>query len=101
MDFILFFTDDSLTVDNVTKVLEMVTDDMIKNVWDWLGVPDSLVEMITRNLSTKKQKTRACVVLYLNYCPENSWQKMANTLYILGEMAAAGEARTFFYEKGR
>ena len=104
MDFILF-ADESLTVDNVTKVMEMVTDDNIMKVWDRLDVPDSLVEIITRNFLTKKQKTQACVVLYLNYFPDMykiSWREIVETLYYyFCEMAAAREARTFLHKEGR
>ena len=104
--WILFFIciDDSLTVDNVTEVMEMITDDNFKEVWGCLRVPVSLVEMITRNLSTKKQKTQACVVFYLNYSPYMytiSWRDIAETLYSFDEMVAAREARTFLHKKGR
>ena len=103
MHFILF-ADDSLTVDYVTKVMEMVTDNKIKEVWDCLGVPDSLLKIITGNLLTEKQKTQACVALYLNYCPDMyriSWKVIAYTLYFFDEMAAAKEARTFLHKEGR
>ena len=81
MDFNLF-ADDSLTVDNVTKVMEMVTADWIKEVWQRLDVPESLVKMITRKLSLK-EKTRACVDLYLNCYPYGpSWNAITSALAI-------------------
>ena len=95
------FADVSLTVDNVTKVMEMVTADMIMEVWGWLGVPESLVKMITGNLSTTKEKTQACVDLYLNCYPESSWKAIASALYLHGEMAAAREAKSFHHQNGK
>ena len=94
------FADDSLTVDNVTKVMEMVTADRIMKVWDWLDVPESLVKMITRNLSTTKEKTRACVDLYLNCSPEPTWEDITLGLYQCGELAAAKEAKSFLQQNG-
>ena len=98
--FILFIVD-SLTVDNVTKVMEMVTADKINEVWERLDVPKSLVKMITGNLSTTKEKTQACVDLYLNCSPyEPSWKDIASALYECDEMAAAREAKTFYHKSG-
>ena len=95
------FADDSLTVDNVTKVMEMVTADRIMEVWKELGVPESLVKMITGNLSTTKEKTRACVDLY-NCSPYGpSWERITSALYWCNEMAAAREAKTFYHQNGK
>ena len=94
------FADVSLTVDNVTKVMEMVTADRIMKVWGRLGVPESLVKMISGNLSTTKEKTRACVDLYLNYHSHPSWDVIISVLYICEEMAAAREAKSFYRQKG-
>ena len=95
------FADDSLTVDNVTKVMEMVTADRIMEVWGRLDVPESLVKMITGNLSTTKEKARACVDLYLNCSPdEPSWKDITLALYDRGEVAAAREAKPFHHQNG-
>ena len=94
------FADDSLTVDNVIKVMEMVTADKIIKVWKRLDVPESLVKMITGNLSTTKEKTRACVDLYLNCHPKPSWKDITSALYQCGELAAAKEAKSFLQQNG-
>ena len=102
-NFVYIYTDidDSLTVDNVTKVMELVTADRIIKVWEWLRVPESLVKMITGNLSTTKEKTRACVDLYLNCRPyKPSWERIVSALYERGEMAAAREAKPFHHQNG-
>ena len=96
------FTDASLTVDNVTKVMEMVPADRIMKVWEDLGVPESLLKMKTENLSTTKEKTRACVDLYLNCYPGErpSWEHITEALYWCEEMAAAREAKPFYHQNG-
>ena len=95
------FADDSLTVDNVTKVMKKVIADRIMEVWKWWGVPESLVKMMTGNLPTTKEKTRACVDLYLNCSPdEPSWKSITSGLYQCGEMAAAREAKSFLQQNG-
>ena len=92
------FADDSLTVDNVTKVMEMGNADKIPEMWKESG--ESLVKMITGNLSTTKEKTRACVDLYLNCHPDPSWETITLGLYKRGEMAAAREAKSFLQQNG-
>ena len=96
----ILFTDASLTVDNVTKVMEMVPADRIMEVWKKLGVPESLVKMKTENLSTTKEKTRACVDLYLNCYYEPSWKHITEALYWCEEVAAAREAKPFYDQNG-
>ena len=82
--------------------MEMVTADKIMEVWEELYVPQSLVKMITGNLSTTKEKTRACVDLYLNYHPyKPSWKDFTSVLYLRGEMAAAREAKLFHHQNGK
>ena len=95
-------SDVSLTVDSVTKVMEMVPADKVMKVWGWLGVPESLVEKISRKFSTTKEKTRGCVDLYLNCYPndELSWWDITGALYTCGEMAAAREAKSFYHQYG-
>ena len=98
----ILLADASLTVDNVTKMMEMVTADRIMKAWETLGVPESLVKMISENLSTTKEKTRACVDLYLNCYPHmTSWKVIISGLYDCEEMAAAREAKSFYYQNGK
>ena len=102
------FADDSLTVDNLTKVMEMGNAYKIMEMWKYLDeslvkmhVPKSLMKMITGNPSTTKEEIRECVDLYLNCSPyEPSWKDIASALYDRGEMAAAREAKTFLQQNG-
>ena len=82
--------------------MEMVPADRVTEVWRELGVPESLVEMISGNLSTTKEKTRACVDLYLNCSPHGRlWSRITSALYYGGEMAAAREAKPFYHQTGK
>ena len=81
--------------------MEMVKADRITIVKE-LFVPESLVKSITRNLSTTKEKTRACIDIYLSCYPyEPSWKNIAKALFKFKEIDAAREARTFYHENGR
>ena len=52
--------------------------------------------MISGKLSTAKDKTRACVDLYLcNPDHEPSWRDITSALYKYGKMAAARKAKSF------
>ena len=96
----ILFTDVSLTVDNVTKVMEMVPANRIMEVWERLRVPESLVKIKTENFSTTKEKTQACVDLYLNCYCEPSWKNITKALYWCEEVAAAREAKSFYDQNG-
>ena len=82
--------------------MEMVPADRVMKVWGKLNVPESLVEMISKQFSTTKEKTRGCVDLYLNCYPNDklSWRDITGALYIYGEMAAAREAKSFYHQYG-
>ena len=94
----VIFADDSLTVDNVTKVMELLSYEGDKLfVLNELGVTESMVQMITRNVSM----SRVYVELYLNCHPKPSWKNIAGVLYENEIMAAAAEAKTFYHKNGR
>ena len=90
------FTDASLTVDNVSKVMELVSSaDKIMKVLKVLGVPKTMIS------TTTKEETRACVDLYLNCHPdEASWMKITEALYDYDEMTAARAAKLFYPQNG-
>ena len=95
------FADASLTVDNVTKVMEMVTADGVMKVWGGLCFSESLVKMICGKLSTTKEKMRACVDLYVNCYPDPSWVGIIGELYYHEELAAAREAKPLYHQNGK
>ena len=67
--------------------MEMVTTERIVEVLERLNVPVSLAKEISGGFSTMKEKTQACVDLYLSYFPdEPSWTAIINELYSCEEM---------------
>ena len=95
------FTDASLTIDNLIKVMELVSADRFMKVWEELDVPESVVTMISGHLSTTKEKTRACVDLYLNCHPDvASWEDITSILFNCCEMSAAKESKGFCPQNG-
>ena len=81
--------------------MEMVTADRIIEVCERLHIQDLQMLVISEKISTIKEKTRACVDLYLNCCPYvPSWKDITIVLYICEEMAAAREAKSFYRQKG-
>ena len=94
-------TDASLTIDNLIKVMELVSADRFMEVWKGLGVPESVVTMISGHLSTTKEKTRACVDLYLNCHPDvASWEGITSVLFDCHEMTAARQSKGFCPQDG-
>ena len=93
---IVLFADANLTADNVTMVMETVPADRVVEVWEDLGVPESLVEKISGKLSTSKDKTHIRMDLYLcNPDHYPSWGHITSTLYQYEERAAARKAKSF------
>ena len=95
---IVLFADMNLTAlaDIITEVMETVPADRAVKVWESWGVTESLVKKISGKLSTAKDKTRACVYLYLcNPDHDHSWRDITSTLYKYGEMAAVRKVKSF------
>ena len=93
---VILFTDASLTVDNVSKVMELVSSaDKIMEVWEELDIPETMIS------GTTKEETRACVDLYLNCRPYvASWMGITKVLYDRHEMTAARVAKLFYPQNG-
>ena len=93
---LILFTDASLTVDNVSKVMELVSSaDKIMVVWMVLGVPETMISGATR------EETRACVDHYLNCRPDvASWMEITGALYDHNEMTAARAAKLLYPQNG-
>ena len=50
--------------------------------------------------SNDKEKTHACSDIYVNCCPESSWEHLASQLYKQDEMTAVDQARPFLPPRG-
>ena len=87
--------DPTMTVDNVTQVINKIEGDKSKVVRISLGIdiPSSVIEEIERRSSTDKNKAYANY--YVNYHPNPSWEDLTWELYWKNEFAAARESKSF------
>ena len=105
--------DPTLTVENVSDVIEKVTEDRRRKVWETVleivYYDDS--EQTTRvyayfdeiysSHSSEREKTHACSDMYVNCHPVSSWEHLTSHLYEEDEMTAVEQARTFLPPRGK
>ena len=94
MPHISLFPDPTLTVDDVTKVMDKIEGGKWKVMWE-LDMPGSLWEEIERRYSTDSEKSRACADCYVHVHPDASWHHLTKTLYEEKEFAAARQSKSF------
>ena len=92
--------DPTLTVENLFRVIEKVTDDRAKEVWRGL-IDYTVLEDISSKCSTERELVNTCVDIYINCDPDSSWEKVACRLYREGETAAVEEVRSYLSPRGR
>ena len=104
--------DPTLTVENVTRVMEKVTVDKRRGVWKWvLGDKERGVlgeEVLTKGAvkeiysshSSEQEKLHSCADIYTNCKPDLSWKELVQKLYNWGGMAAAKEAKALLQQTG-
>ena len=88
------FPDSTLTVDDVTKVINKIEGDKWK-VMGWLGMPESLWKEIERRYSTDSEKSRACADYYVHVHPDPAWHHLTRALHMMKEYTAARESKSF------
>ena len=62
---------------------------------------ESHVDEIYSSHSSEKEKIRACSDIYINSCPESSWEYLSSQLYEEDEMTAVDQARPFLPPRGK
>jgi hypothetical protein len=94
--------DPTLTVENVTDVIEKVTEDRRRQVWEKVLRIDGYVDEMYGSHSSEKEKTmsNACSDVYVDCHPESSWEHLTSLLYKQDEMTAVDRARTFLPPRG-
>ena len=85
--------DPTLTVNDVTKVMDKIGDKW--KVMRWLGMPESLWEEIERRYSTDSEESRACADYYVHVHPGAAWHHLTRTLHMMEEHTAARESKSF------
>ena len=86
--------DPTLTVDDVTKVMDKIEGDKWEVMLE-LGIPESLREEIKRRCSTDSEKSRACADCYVHVHPDASWRHLTKGLIEEKEFTAARESKSF------
>ena len=94
---ITLFPPDTLTVDNVTQILNKIPGDKWEKVMGGGGIdiPWPLREEIQRRYSTDVEKNHACADYYVNCHPKAGWRDLTVSLYIDKEIALARESKSF------
>ena len=92
--------DPTLTVDNVTEVMEKVTDGGREKIWSRC-FKDDLFADIKSKCSSEKELLHTCPDIYVNCHPDSSWEHLARVLYQKVETAAVEEVRSYLNPRGR
>ena len=96
--FTLFPPDPTLTVDNVSHVMEKVEPKVKVRVWK--GACYAPMEAIKMEEVCMSGKDDECADLYVNYNPYSSWEWLAKSLYRHHQVAAVEEVRSYLPPRG-
>ena len=96
----LFPPDPTLTVDNISRIMEKVEPKMKMEVWN--SVLQHNMIKLNMSLSGKKFsfKEEECADIYVNCCHSASWKDLARSLYEHHQMAAVKEVRSYLPPRG-
>jgi hypothetical protein len=89
--------DPTLTVDNVSHVMEKVEPKVKNQVWKDACDPIERDKMEEVCMSGKEDE---CADLYVNYNPRSSWELLAGSLYHHHQVAAVEEVRSYLPPRG-
>ena len=94
----LFPPDPTLTVDNVSRVMEKVEPTVKAQVWKNASyAPMEVKKMEELCISGKEDE---CADLYVNCNPHSSWEYLARSLYRHHQVAAVEEVRSYLPPRG-
>jgi hypothetical protein len=93
----LFPPDPTLTVDNVSHVMEKVEPKVKTQVWEDACTVMEKDKMEELCMSGKQDE---CADLYVNYNPYSSWERLARSLYRHHQVAAVEEVRSYLPPRG-
>ena len=92
--------DPTLTVENVTRVMEKVTVDERRRVWERIFNHPQITEEIYSSHSREEERLHSCADTYVTCAPSISWEELVCELYDSVEMTAAKQAKAFLQHKG-
>ena len=94
----IFPPDPTLTVDNVSHIMEKVEPKVKMQVWEdtcGAGMEEKMKEMCTAG------KKDECADFYVNYSPHASWEHLAQSLYRHHQVTAVEEVRSYLPPRGK
>ena len=94
----LFPPDPTLTVDNVSHVMEKVEPKVKMEVW--VDACDDLKEKKQMREVCLSEKEDECADLYVNCNPYSSWELLARSLYHYHQVTAVEEVRSYLPPRG-
>ena len=94
----LFPPDPTLTVDNISHVMEKVKPKAKKEVW--VGACYYKQEVDKMRELCLSGKEDECADLYVNYNPCSSWERLARSLYRHHQVAAVEEVKSYLPPRG-
>ena len=80
-----FFSEPTLTLQNLTTLLESVEDDWYL-IGLYLNIPWSKRDRIKREHSSDRQRSQACWSAYITESPQRSWKEVSYALYWQGHI---------------
>ena len=94
----LFPPDPTLTVDNISRVMEKVEPKVKMLVWN-----DALEHVTIQVLSGEafSFKEEECADIYVNCCHSASWKHLAQSLYRHHQVAVVEEVRSYLPPRGQ
>ena len=95
----LFPPDPTLTVDNVSHVMEKVEPKVKMQVW-MNACYNIVMEMRKMKNLCRSGKEDECADLYVNCNPRSSWERLARSLYRHHQVAAVEEVRSYLPPRG-
>ena len=90
--------DPTLTVDNITHVMEKVEPKVKTEVW--MGACDYQMEMNNIEELCTSGKEDECADFYVNCILHSSWERLAKSLYRHHQVAAVEEVRSYLPPRG-
>ena len=98
----LFLPDPTLTVDNVSRVMEKIKPKEKQPLLKEMLVLDSIFDKIQSSgkYPTASEMEAAAVDIYVNCHPSPSWERLARALYHRHQVAAVDEVRSYLSPRG-
>ena len=90
-------SDPSLTPNNISQVIEVVSQEEWRNVGGILSVPQSILDKIDVECSSHGERMSAVANYIATIMPEMTWATIATILYQWGEVRAVERAKPYLY----